>query len=115
MRRGDVVDVELPQPRGKPGHEQFGTRPAVVIQLNRHIASLATVVVVPMTSKLSALHRDGVFAVDPDQQNGLDVRSAMLVNQIVTIDQRRVRRQRGTLSASDMEKVEEQIRSFLGL
>lgn len=115
MRRGDIVDVEIPRPQGKPGHEQFGTRPAVVIQKNEHNANLATVVVVPMTSNLKALHRSGVISVDPDAKNGLAVRSAVLVNQIVTVDKRRVRNQRGVLSSKDMDRVVELLRSFLDL
>ena len=115
MRRGDIVDVDIPRPRGTPGREQFGLRPAIVIQQNQHIANLATVVIVPMTSNLKALTRDGVLAIDPDSQNGLDTKSVALVNQIATYDKRRVKRQRGRLSSDDLQRVELLIRSFLGL
>lgn len=115
MQRGDIVDVDIPRPQGSAGHEQFGTRPALVVQVNRHIANLATVVVVPMTSKLNALHRDGTLAVDPDTGNGLRVRSALLVNQIVTLDKRRIKGKRGILSSDDLQQAEQLIRAFLGL
>lgn len=42
MRRGEVVRVELPRPAGTTGREQFGVRPAIIIQNDEVNANLST-------------------------------------------------------------------------
>jgi mRNA-degrading endonuclease toxin of MazEF toxin-antitoxin module len=59
MNRGDVVLVQLPPPAGPSGTEQFGTRPAIVVQDEAGLANLSTLLIVPLTSRLSPHHESG--------------------------------------------------------
>jgi len=115
MERGDVVRVDLPQPHGTPGSEQFGERPAVVIQIDAATANLSTVLLVPFTSKQKAMRLHGSVLVQSTPTNGLDVDSVALVSQLRAIDQKRIRRVDGQLSAADLANIENKIREILSL
>jgi mRNA interferase MazF len=115
MERGDVVRVDLPAPQGKPGREQIGERPAAILQATVAIANLATVVVVPFTSKQHATKFAGSVLVAKSPTNGLSVDSVALVSQLRAIDKKRVRRTDGKLSESDLAIIESKIRELLGL
>jgi mRNA interferase MazF len=115
MKRGDIVLVQLPRPAGQAGHEQFGKRPAIVIQGRDAIANLSTVVIVPLTSTASAVHLHGSFVIQPDRENGLDVDSVVLTHQVRAIDKRRVETRIGTLSVDDLSRLELVLRPMLGL
>ncbi len=115
MKRGDVVRVDLPRPAGAPGHEQFGERPAVVIQVNDALAPLSTVVVVPLTSNQRALAFAESFHVTPSPTNGLEVPSVALTSQVRAIDVKRVARVMGQLGDDDMRQLEASLRRLLGL
>ncbi len=116
MRRGDVILVHLPAPQGQPGREQFGTRPAVVIQSDLpEYAILATVVIVPLTSQLKALSFSGSFRVEPTTENGLDVPSVVLTQQLRAVDKKRVQATIGRLSEADCSRLEAALKTLLGL
>jgi mRNA interferase MazF len=115
MDRGDVVRVDLPQPSGKPGSEQFGERPAVIFQVNEATANLSTVILVPFTKNRQALRFFGSVLVKATTSNGLDYDSVALVHQLRTIDKRRVRRVAGQLSADDLKSIETKVREILQL
>ena len=115
MNRGDVVRVQLPRPKGAPGSEQFGTRPAIVVQSNSHRANSSTIVIVPLTSRLQALRFPGTFKVFPSPANGLDVESVVLTAQIRAIDRRRIEEKLGEFSADDLERLDREMRGILSL
>ena len=52
MSRGDVVLVDLPRSRAGQTREQFGTRPAIVLQDEPRLSRLSTVFIAPLASKL---------------------------------------------------------------
>jgi mRNA-degrading endonuclease toxin of MazEF toxin-antitoxin module len=115
MVRGDVVLVELPRPLGSSGHEQFGRRPAIIVQDNAATASLSTVVVVPLTTTLKAAAFSGSFLLTPSRTNGLDETSVVLTHQIGALDKRRIARKIGKLASRDLELLETNLRRLLGL
>ena len=115
MHRGEVVQVQLPRPAGRAGHEQFGSRPAIVVQEIAASANLATIVVVPLTSQLSATRFVGSFTVSPTETNGLSVESVVLTHQVRAIDQRRIEKVIGTLSDEQMAQLDAELRGLLGL
>ncbi|HBO43968.1 MAG TPA: PemK family transcriptional regulator [Planctomycetaceae bacterium] len=115
MNRGDVVRVQLPKPVGQPGSEQYGVRPAIVIQADRVTAGLRTVMIVPMTSQLAAVRFPGTFCILPEPSNGLTVESAVLTSQLRAIDRGRIQDVIGTLSPGDMATLEKEIRRLLAL
>jgi len=115
MVRGDVILVDLPRPISNAGHEQFGTRPAIILQEEEPTAVLSTVVVVPLTGILEAVRFWGSFLINPSRTNGLDKKSIALTQQIVTIDKRRIARRIGKLAAHDLATLEQNLRKLLGL
>lgn len=115
MRRGDVVRVDLPAPKGPPGREQIGPRPAAIVQTNETHANQSTVLIVPLTSQLKALKFSGTFAIDPTKENGLTTRSVVLTQQLRAIDKSRVIESIGSLSEDDLRLVETEIRKLLGI
>lgn len=115
MDRGDVVRVVLPQPAGKPGREQFGERPAVILQINTATANLSTVVLVPFTSNQKSAGLFGSVLVQATDTNGLSVDSVALVHQVRVIDKGRISRTVGRLSQTDLARIEANMREILGL
>jgi len=115
MNRGDIVRVQLPRPAGRPGREQFGTRPAVVLQDEKKFANLSTVLIVPLTSNLSAAHFPGAFTVLPTPTNGLSVESVVLTHQLRVIDRHRIQQVIGQLDDDHLATLESQVRVFLRL
>jgi len=115
MNRGDVVLVQLPRPAGPSGREQFGTRPAIIVQRDADTANLSTVLLVPLTSRLSAARFPGSFTVPATGTNGLSVESVVLTHQFRAIDRRRIERVIGRLAHDQMAMLESEIRSLLSL
>jgi len=108
--RGEVWLVELNPVRG---HEQAGTRPALVFSVdifNNGPAGL--VVVIPITSK----NRDIPLHVDispPD--SGLIVKSYIKCEDMRSVSKDRLTRKLGTVSSNILESVEDRVKILLGL
>lgn len=115
MARGDIWAVDLPVPQGLSGHEQVGSRPAIVVQTDQEDSALPTTVVIPTTSKQKALRFPFTFAISPSMENGLSSTSVLLVFQIRAIDKGRLLRWIGRLELAHIEKMETQLRALLGL
>lgn len=110
MEIGDVYTVEIPSSNG---HEQAGARPAIIAQAPKFEDQLPTVLIVPLTSRLTAQSFPGTFLIQPDSDNNLNTASVALVFQLRAIDRRRVRRRLGRLSASYLSQVHDQIKALL--
>jgi mRNA-degrading endonuclease toxin of MazEF toxin-antitoxin module len=54
MDCGDVIIVEFPEPYGSRGHEQIGTRPAIIVQSDTDSSRLPTTMIIPFTSRQQA-------------------------------------------------------------
>lgn len=115
MNRGDIVRVQLPRPGGSPGHEQFGTRPAVVVQDDPRLANLPTSVVVPITSNLGAIRFAGSVVVEPSANNGLSMKSVILTHQVRAIDRRRIEERLGSLSSDELAQLEVELIALLAI
>lgn len=113
MNRGDVVRVDLPRPRGTPGREQFGLRPAIVVQDEPRLANLSTVLIVPLTSNQTASKFSGSIWIAPTKENGLSVESIALTQQVRAIDRSRVQDTLGEISRDDAVLLDDQLRSLL--
>ena len=111
LPRGSVVLVQLDPTKG---HEQRGTRPCVVVSdtdvsEDQRFPLLA---VIPISSTA------GEGALYPGLQpgrSGLRRASFALVDQIRSIDKRRVTGAFGRLTANELAAVDEGLRLFLGL
>jgi mRNA interferase MazF len=102
MKKGEIWRVHLPL---APGHAQAGDRPAIIVQNDAVIASLPTVLIVPLTGRLAASRFDGTLVIQPDSQNGLTMPSVALAFQLRAIDRRDFLQCLGMLDKQTLDQV----------
>ena len=115
MKRGDIVLVNLPQTADGAGHEQVGTRPALIVHEDATNDTLSVVMIVPFTSNMKAQRFPHTIVVEPTEENGLTVQSILLVFQLRAIDRQRVKKTIGHLENDLIEKVNQEMKGLLGL
>lgn len=102
MTIGEIRWVDLP-PRG--GHVQSGRRPAIIVQSQRSLDRIPTVLVIPLTSQLDALRFPGTVLVEADARNGLRRASVALVFQLTALDQRYLKDPLGTITTKVIDEI----------
>ncbi len=107
MNKGDIWLVELPLANG---HEQMGTRPAIVLA-----KSLNMVITIPLTSNPISMHFPYTVKINPSQTNGLNAKSIALLFQIRAIDQKRLKHNLGELENKTISQVDAHLRKMLNL
>ena len=115
MQRGDIVLVNLPQSADASGHEQTGTRPALVVHDDATSDTLSLIMIVPITSNLTTQRFSHTILVQPSAQNGLTMPSTLLVFQLRAIDKRRIVRKIGDIESVIMDKVNIELKKLLGI
>ena len=104
MARGDVLLISLPP---SDRREQSGRRPAVAVQTDQ--AGEPMLIIVPVTSNLSALRFGFSVRVEPSRENGLMSPSVVMVFQLRAIDKARIIRKIGRVSQADMARIDAEI------
>ena len=110
-RRGDIYYVDL---NPVIGSEQGGSRPVVVIQNNsgnRHAPTLIVAMITSKTSKNGQLPTHDLLKENP----ALDEPSVVLLEQLRTIDKRRVREYLGRTSKREMLAIDKALVKSLSL
>jgi len=97
------------------GHEIKKTRPALVIQNDIGNRYSPLTIVAAITSTVSPVPYPVEVLVEPTVANGLDVLSSIRLDQIRTVDRRRLVRRLGVLEVAAMTKVDEALKISLGL
>jgi mRNA interferase MazF len=107
LKRGEIWSVAgAKDDAGKP-------RPAVVLQDDRFDATESITVCVVTTDPAEApLFR---VPIAPNERNGLNDLSRLMVDKITTVPKNKVGRRIGHLDAKDLERVNRAILIFLGL
>lgn len=111
VKRGDIYYANLSP---VVGSEQGGHRPVLVIQNDVGNKYSPTVIVVAITSQISKAKLPTHVEINAKQFN-LDKDSVILLEQMRTIDKRRLKEKITHLSEEIMSKVDEAIRVSLGL
>ncbi len=111
MIKGDIGLFELPF---QGGHEQAGTRPAIIISVN-NFQTHKMLSVVPFTSQLNANSYPDTCIVKPSSINGLSNESVALVFQLRAISSTRFKKKLGNLEQSSLFHIEKILRAMLGL
>lgn len=111
MNRGTVALVSLDP---TIGHEQQGMRPCVLVSDERVVSDqrFPVLCVVPVTRTA------GEGALYPPLEagsSGLRETSYALIDQLRSVDKRRVRRIYGTVSTAELSAIDQGLRLFLGL
>ena len=112
LDRGTVVLVDLDPTLG---HEQRGLRPCIVVSDPEVVSDqrfpLLAIVPITRTHGTGALYPQ----LAADGPSGLKKLSYALIDQLRSIDKRRVRRRYGSLAQAELGAVDEGLALFLGL
>ena len=109
--RGDITIVDFEHVKGS---EQGGIRPALVVQNDLGNRFSPTTIVAPITAKkFTKEYPTNVFL--PAEDSGLKKDSTILLNQIKTIDSRRIKKRVKKLEGIIMKKVDFAIKISLAL
>lgn len=106
MRKGDIYIADL---GSGAGSEQGGTRPVIIIQSDNINKFTKTVVVIPLTTNLKRVQIPGCVLL-PQEEGGLIHNSVALCYQIRVLSMSRLQNKIGTLSPSDINKIENGIK-----
>ena len=111
IKRGDIVTANLEPTKGS---EQGGVRPVLIIQNNIGNNYSPTTIIAPITSNI--LYKEFPTNVFISKENSkLKKDSTILLNQIRTIDKKRITKKISVLNKEIMEKVDSAIKVSLGL
>lgn len=110
IRRGDIYRTDL-----NPvfGSEQGGYRPVLVIQNNTGNRFSPTVIVAAITSR--SKHKLPTHVMLPTEIEGLERDSVVLLEQIRTIDKKRLDSYVGTLDNEFMKKIDKALNSSMAI
>ena len=110
-RRGEIYLLNFDPTMG---HEIQKTRPAVVIQNNISNQYSPMTIVAALSSQFSDPPFPREVIVEA-AETGLPKRSAVVVNQIRSVDRKRLGRKLGQLSSASMHRVDESLKISLSL
>lgn len=102
VKRGDIFWADL---GNSGGCEQGGVRPVVILQNNIGNRYSPTVIVAAITSQANKAKLPTHVEIS-SQEYGLSKDSLILLEQIRTLDKKRIKGYAATLSTTDMEKVD---------
>lgn len=111
IKRGDIFYADL---NPVVGSEQGGVRPVLVIQNDIGNKYSPTVIVAAITSRIDKAKLPTHVEIKAEESN-LDKDSVILLEQIRTIDKKRLQRQIAHLDSEIIKKVEEALEISLGL
>ena len=111
MKRGDVYYADL---RPVIGSEQGGVRPVLIIQNDVGNKHSPTVIIAAITSKMNKAKLPTHIPLHADT-SGLSKDSVVLLEQVRTIDKRRLKEKMGTVDARSMNAIDNAISISLGL
>lgn len=107
--RGEVYYADLSPVIGS---EQGGYRPVLVVQNNKGNRLSTTVIVAPISSKLTKNHLPTHVVIELE---GLQKKSVILLEQLRTIDKKRIREKVGKVNEAMMQEVNMAMRTSLDL
>lgn len=108
-KRGEIFIADLSP---SLGHEIHKKRPVLVVSNNTLNKTLPTVVIIPFSSIIPPYI--GPDVVPFVSQKGLDKKSALIVNQIRSIDKERLRKKLGSIPKGKTKEIEEALKIVLG-
>ena len=111
-RRGDIYLVNFDPTLGA---EIRKTRPALILQNDIGNKFSPVTIMAAISSKFEEPLYPTEVLISAKALTGLTVDSVVLLNQIRTIDKKRLVKQLGTLSAAEMEEVNQALRISLAL
>ena len=111
VRRGDIFYADLSP---VVGSEQGGVRPVLIVQNDVGNKYSPTVIAAAITSQLQKANIPTHIAIGAET-TGLSKDSVVLLEQVRTIDKRRLKEKMGTVDEVSMSKVNEAISISFGI
>ena len=111
VRKGDIFYADLSPVIGS---EQGGIRPVVILQNDVGNRFSQTTIVAIITSKLTKAKMPTHISIDAEKY-GLNKKSIILVEQIRTVDKRRIKEKLGKLNEEDIKKIDRAILVSFGI
>ncbi|MCD2346322.1 type II toxin-antitoxin system PemK/MazF family toxin [Clostridium guangxiense] len=111
VKRGDIFYADLSP---VVGSEQGGIRPVIIIQNDVGNKYSPTVIVAAITSQINKAKLPTHVEISSEEY-GLNKDSVVLLEQIRTLDKRRLKEKIGHMTDSDMEKVDYALEVSIGL
>jgi mRNA interferase MazF len=111
---GDVVIVYLPAHDPK-GREQEGARPAIVIAIPWEPMRYPAILIAPVSSQIGSwvAANPSLYPVLPAGTGGLRLESVVLLDQVRTIDRRRLGDYLGSMNAQQYQPIYEGLARLL--
>lgn len=109
MNRGEIYYADLSP---VVGSEQGGYRPVLILQNNKGNKYSTTVIVAPVSSRMTKNDLPTHVIIE---ENFLEKKSVILLEQIRTIDKKRIDEKLGCLSNKVMDDVNEAIKTSLDI
>jgi mRNA interferase MazF len=110
-KRGDIFYADLSP---VVGSEQGGIRPVIIIQNDVGNKYSPTVIVAAITSQINKAKLPTHVEISSEEY-GLNKDSVVLLEQIRTLDKKRLKEKIGHMTESDMKKVDEALSISVGL
>lgn len=111
IKRGDIFYADLSP---VVGSEQGGIRPVLIVQNNIGNKFSPTVIAAAITSQHSKANLPTHISLNADS-SGLSKNSVVLLEQIRTLDKKRLKEKMGCLDYSSMDKVNQALSVSFGL
>lgn len=111
IRKGDLYFADLSPVTGS---EQGGIRPVLVVQNDVGNKFSPTIIVAAITSRRNKADLPTHVEIEADG-NGLSKNSVVLLEQLRTIDKRRLRERIGTIDKTRLPEVDEALSVSLGI
>ena len=111
VKRGDIFYADLSP---VVGSEQGGIRPVIIIQNDIGNKYSPTVIVAAITSQINKAKLPTHVEISSEEY-GLNKDSVVLLEQIRTLDKRRLKEKIGHMTDNDMGKVDNALKVSIGL
>jgi mRNA interferase MazF len=111
VKRGDIFYADLSP---VVGSEQGGIRPVIVIQNDVGNKYSPTIIIAAITSQINKAKLPTHIEISSEEY-GLNKDSVVLLEQIRTVDKKRLKEKIGHMTDSDMLKVDEALMISVGL
>ena len=111
VKRGDIFYADLSPVIGS---EQGGIRPVIIIQNDIGNKYSPTVIVAAITSQINKAKLPTHVEISSEEY-GLNKDSVVLLEQVRTLDKKRLKEKIGHMTDSDMEKVDRALRISIGI
>lgn len=111
VKRGDIYYADLSP---VVGSEQGGVRPVIIIQNDIGNKHSPTVIISAITSQIDKAKLPTHVEISSEEY-GLNKDSVVLLEQIRTLDKRRLKEKIGRMTNKDMDKVDKALKISVGL